>query len=121
MPQLRFGAPISVTLLLITWVLLLTMGGGLGPVKRFPTAALQQRYEKLGHITRQELGVAEPSAFTDATAVMLTTLPLFFLPGKEDGAILQWNKTLGLCYRPCWLRHEDRNVDGHGEVDDGGG
>ena len=32
--------------------------GGLGSVKRFPSQALRQRYEKLGATTRQELTVA---------------------------------------------------------------
>eukprot|EP00435_Cladocopium_sp_Y103_P004631 s2882_g1.t1 len=53
-----FGLPISATLLCITWILLLTLGGGLGSVQRFPTHALRQRYEKLGATTRQELTVA---------------------------------------------------------------
>lgn len=116
-----FGLPISATMLCITWLLLLTLGGGLGSVARFPTSALRQRYAKLGATTRQELTVAaiclltvlgwffrapawgygyselfpDPDAFTDATVVLAATLPLFFIPGKEGGAILQWSKIQG--------------------------
>lgn len=115
-----FAFPMSLTLLVVAWMLLISFGGGLGRGLHFPTHSLRQRYEKLGSITRQEMMVAalcvltilgwffrapawghgyaelfpDPDDITDATVVMALTLPLFFLPGKE-GPILQWHKIQG--------------------------
>lgn len=120
------GLPISVLMILAAWMEL-TLVGGLGRKGyRFPTETLKARYEKLGKTTMPEIVVEvlcvltvlgwffrapawgpglsdlfpDPKAFTDATVVLLCTLPLFFIPRTKvtdcgdafDAPILQWSK-----------------------------